>query len=1000
MSIQFLNSENLLVDEMADWLEKAARCSCAGAKTLDHILVVVPTRQSGRRLRLALAQRLGACVPPRILLPARLLATAEGAEPVEATEAERIGALASLLGTLDLSSYAKLFPGRGAAADRSFSWRLGIATQLDDVWRTLGENALTMADVAALVESDPNVLPLSEEVERWKQLAAVEALLFAKLGELGRCHPAEARKRGVAQPAIPEGVTELVLPALVDAQPAFFKAMDQAVQQNPDLTVTVLLHATKDDRDRFDAWGRPNPDAWTADHAPAIPLREGQYILTANSVQQAEAAADLIERVQDHEELPGIGLADEDLFPELQSALLARGKRVHNPSAMPLLHSSLGHMVAQVSQLLTRPTYAVFAAWLRESDTQRYFEHAFRKKPAFSFLGVLRALDKLHKEHLPQTFQDVRTYCSLKDDWWPLRDVVDVVKEWLDPKGRARADHLRALLGEIFSARLLHEQKAGDRELLAAAEALNEAVAAADCDLVRRVLPDDAERALLFEALLGSAAYSLEPDDPACMLTDGWLELAWNPAAELIICGFNEESVPESVVGHAFVPDSLRKALGLTHNEQRTARDTYLFRSLLLSREPGAVTVLLERMNARGDVRKPSRLLFLCGDDDATFAARAIRLYQDSEKPASGHARSLPDAWRLRLPVPLPPAARALPAGWPTVAIPERLSVTAFKDYLACPFTFFLKHILRLKEADDRDRELDAMAFGTLCHSVLEAFGKEACTCRNSCDADEIAAFLQGELERLMHERFGPQRPTVLRLQEESLRQRLAFFSKKQAQEARDGWRILKPEVEASITLHGLTVKGKIDRIDLHAEKGCRILDYKTWSKAKGSDGFCSSSKKDVERAATCGWGSFMIDGKPAVWTDLQLPLYRRLVASLGDIIPAGTCKFECGYFVVGDTEMDTGCETWDFDPMRESSDAAIRYVIERVQAGLFWPSVELAEEFEPLFPIEPEEGVASEWVADQETRLERLPPAVPVPPPDSEPEPAPKTAKGKGKKA
>jgi hypothetical protein len=85
---------------------------------------------------------------------------------------------------------------------------------------------------------------------------------------------------------------------------------------------------------------------------------------------------------------------------------------------------------------------------------------------------------------------------------------------------------------------------------------------------------------------------------------------------------------------------------------------------------------------------------------------------------------------------------------------------------------------------------------------------------------------------------------------------------------------------------------------------------------------------------------------------------------------------------------------------MRESSDAAIRYVIERVQAGLFWPSVELAEEFEPLFPIEPEEGVASEWVADQETRLERLPPAVPVPPPDSEPEPAPKTAKGKGKKA
>ncbi|MEI7902526.1 MAG: PD-(D/E)XK nuclease family protein, partial [bacterium] len=735
MRTQFVNSKNRLVDETAAWLEKAVRLSCAGAKTLDHILVVVPTRQAGRRLRLALAQRLGACVPPRILLPANLLATAEDSEPLGATEAERIGVLASLLGTLDLSSYASLFPRKNATADRSFSWRLGIASQLDDVWRTLGENALTMADVAAFAESSPDVLPTSEEVERWKQLAAIEALLFAQLRELGRCHPAEARKRGIAQPAIPEGVKEIVLPALVDAQPAFFKAMEQVAQQNSELTVTILLHAPENERDLFDVWGRPDPDAWTADRAPVIPLREGQYILTANSAQQAEAAAELIKQVEDNEELPGIGLADEDLFPDLQSALLARGKRLHNPAAMPLLHSSLGHLVAQISQLLTRPTYAVFAAWLRESDTQRYFEKRFRQNKTFSFLGVLRALDALHKQHLPQDFPDVQTCVGSNPEWWPLCDVVEVVKDWLRPKVRqVRFEQLRGLLGEIVSARPLHEQKAGDRELLAAAEALNEAVDAADCELVRRVLPDDAERALLFDSLLGSATYSLEPDDPACLLTDGWLELAWNPAAELVICGFNEESVPESVVGHAFVPDSLRKALGLTHNEQRTARDTYLFRALLLAREQGAVTVLLERMNARGDIRKPSRLLFLCGDDDATFAARAIRLYQDSKKPASGFARSLPDAWRLRL-SPVPLAVESPAAGWPPVAIPEKLSVTMFKDYLACPFSFFLRHVLKMKAVDDRDRELDAMEFGSLCHSVLEAFGKEACTCRNSCDA-------------------------------------------------------------------------------------------------------------------------------------------------------------------------------------------------------------------------------------------------------------------------
>ena len=666
MKTVFLDSRRRLVDEVAAWLEKAVMRSPAGAKTLDHLLVVVPTRQAGRRLRLALAQRMGACVPPKILLPAHLLIP-EGETPA-ATEAERISVLASLLGELDLSGYPTLFPATVCASQRSFSWQLGIARQLDDVWNILGENALAVSDVASQVGDGWIDFPIEDERQRWQELADLETRFFAKLHELGRCHPAESRQRAVANPVIPDGVTEIVLPGLVDAQPAFFRALEHAMERRLELVVTLLLHAEESERDRFDAWGRPKPERWTADHAPAIPLRDEQCVLTANSVQQAETAAALIAGVSDSDELPGLGLADEELFPELQSAFLARGKRLHNPASMPLAGSSLGHLVAQVSQLLIRPSYAVFAAWLRESDTQRYFEKMLRENRDFSFLGVLRALDALHKKHLPQTFQDLYAVCGSVPEWWPLREVAEVVNGWLDAQGRSRADHLRDLLREIFSARLLQERNAGDRELLAAAEALNEAVAAADGELVRCVLPDDDERDQLFDALLGAAAYSLELDDPACILTDGWLELAWNPAAELVICGFNEESVPEAVVGHAFVPDSLRKALGLTHNEQRTARDTYLFRSLLLSREPGGVTVLLERMNARGDVRKPSRLLFLCGGDEATFAARAIRLYQDSEKPASGFARSLPEGWQLKLPMP-GWGMGSTPDGWPTVAI-------------------------------------------------------------------------------------------------------------------------------------------------------------------------------------------------------------------------------------------------------------------------------------------------------------------------------------------
>ena len=63
------------VDEIADRLSAEVREDPSGAKSLAHLLVVVPTAQSGRRLRFKLAERLGAFVPPEIRLPPQLYMT-------------------------------------------------------------------------------------------------------------------------------------------------------------------------------------------------------------------------------------------------------------------------------------------------------------------------------------------------------------------------------------------------------------------------------------------------------------------------------------------------------------------------------------------------------------------------------------------------------------------------------------------------------------------------------------------------------------------------------------------------------------------------------------------------------------------------------------------------------------------------------------------------------------------------------------------------------------
>ncbi|MDR0902630.1 MAG: hypothetical protein LBM92_07675, partial [Opitutaceae bacterium] len=113
----------------------------------------------------------------------------------------------------------------------------------------------------------------------------------------------------------------------------------------------------------------------------------------------------------------------------------------------------------------------------------------------------------------------------------------------------------------------------------------------------------------------------------------------------------------------------------------------------------------------------------------------------------------------------------------------------------------------------------------------------------------------------------------------------------------------------------------------------------------------------------------------PHVWVDMQLPLYFRAAESgkLADVIPTGA-RVECGYFVLGPTRENCFCETRDFYRVREAIDAAVRWIVGRVRAGIFWPPRGLGEDFAGMFPgvseDEIESGISGEWVADQRRRL------------------------------
>ena len=110
------------------------------------------------------------------------------------------------------------------------------------------------------------------------------------------------------------------------------------------------------------------------------------------------------------------------------------------------------------------------------------------------------------------------------------------------------------------------------------------------------------------------------------------------------------------------------------------------------------LVLIAGRRTADDDPLEPSRLL--SSADPETVAARAKAFFAVQE-PAEGPG-SIAAVWKehkdrsafvVRKP---PPLAKPI----------KSISVTSFRSYLACPYRFYLQHVLGLRLMNDRAEEL------------------------------------------------------------------------------------------------------------------------------------------------------------------------------------------------------------------------------------------------------------------------------------------------------
>jgi hypothetical protein len=554
----------------------------------------------------------------------------------------------------------------------------------------------------------------------------------------------------------------------------------------------------------------------------------------------------------------------------LSRTLASNGIPIAMPPARTADQGTAALLLSAVSAWIADPTALNLGTLLRHPWVEQHLHAtglhaALRNCTLYAASTGVRRLDAALPE-LP----DPKREGSIAAGLGAIRALLHDVQSAAD--GRARVLALHALVATVQPSHAPMADGLASQAVARALLALAEAPAA--------LLSPCSHAEVTQLALAVARRVDLPSDQHDGIECMGWLEAGVCDAEHVVVLSANDGLLPEAASVDPWLPDALRQSLGLPCARARRARDAWIIDGLLKRKR--AVWFGVPATATDGEPLRPSRFLIGAGCDQAerTLALTgesgrvSLRGWSIDQRVGSGFA-SHPGV------VELPPITR--------------MSVTQFKRYLECPYEFLRSCVLHAERRDDQQLELDPMAFGNLVHHALQEWGRaEAAQAAPTTDPSAVATALDAALDRVVAARQPGSVHGAVAVQVSMARERLRAFAPRQAEWAAKGWKVThvelafeapKPGAEEPATdgagaddgdaaikpthhpapqfpdHRGLYLSGRIDRVDHHAASGAwAALDYKT-----------SSEPADPNKHRAK-------DG----WDDLQLPLYRELLASIG----------------------------------------------------------------------------------------------------------------------
>ncbi len=845
---RFLGSNTHLLHALAKDL--ADRHRAGGVVDLSRTVVMLPTSRAPRCLEMRLLHETASdlLTPPILLTPASLL------DHIIVPRRTIASRLASDMAWLDVVRMLDETDRRtllGHSDPMSVAESHALGNRLAGVSRDLAAAFMTPAEVVSRCEE--RGVPV--DTARWAIIAGLHGAMMESLAAQGLDDRDAAHRQAIDESRLHLHAIDQITTISADLPPRLRRVLNMIADQG--IRVENIVHGEKSDLgDTILPDGTVDIDAWCEQ---AIDI-DHVDVAAQTKDQIAVAFEHLAAMAPDGE---GIGarevrlvVPDETLLGPLRGAAMAEGVPLEHFEGDTLDQSPVGRFVVLLRDVAESESASALSALIRHPAVTSWLLRQGVSDPVITW-------DAMWRTHVPGPIACLTEIVQGTGASAVVEPLVHLTDPLMQPRPLADwAGVLLQLLTKVFddgepitdaTTRMfdamhgvlteLHEHPPG--EAVAACDALT---------LVMRQL----------ETIAATQHVKTGGLDVI-----GWLDAHLDDAPHIIVTGLNEGTIPAPVGVDAWLPDANRRALGLPDRRAREARDAFLLRSMLQSGRD--VRLVCARKASDGEPLPPSRLLLRASG--RALAERVLSIIGPSASEGVSTLaarRTIVDRDCLFDPYPLP-------SGDPII---RSMSVTSFSLFIKDPYAFLIERDARIKAQDVKlEYQLDAMGFGNMLHDSLEQWGREELD-RDAptTDAERIASDMCHALDHHIKTTFGSIVAPGVRLQVAMARHRLAALARVQAARASAGWRIHQIEhffgppkfADSPWPIFpndkGLYLTGRIDRVDVHETHGYQALDYKSGRKAEGPD--------KVHRTKNG-------------WKDLQLPLYRVLLRSIGIEVPS-----------------------------------------------------------------------------------------------------------------